>query len=81
MISVDSVKPEEVFNLESEEDDMIGDSQKTVEGGILQESDREVDFSEINMDSDAEVQEVAAPVSQKVDTFFDRRVSKDLYRW
>ena len=50
------MKPEEVFNLESEEDDMIGDSQRTVEGGIPQESDREVDFSEINMDSDAEVQ-------------------------
>ena len=78
MISVDSVKPEMVFNLESEEDDIIDDSQKTVDGGNLQESDREVDFSEINMDSDAEVQEVAAPVSQKVDTFFDSRVSKDL---
>ena len=72
VISVDSVKPAEVFNLESDEDDIIDDSQKTVEGGILQESDREV---EIDMDSDAEVQEVAAPVSKKVDTFFDSRVS------
>ena len=72
MISVDSVKPAEVFNMESGEDDIIDDSKKTVEGGILQESDREV---EINMDSDAAVQEVAAPVSQKVDIFFDSRLS------
>ena len=59
---VDGVKPAEVFNLESDEDDIIGDSKRTVEGGILQEVDREV---EIDMDSDAEVQEVAAQVSQK----------------
>ena len=72
VISGDSVKTAEVFNLESDEDDTIDDSQKTVEGGILQESDREV---EIVMDSNADIQEVAAPVSQKVETFFDSRVS------
>ena len=75
VISVDIVKPAEVFNLESDENDIMDDSQKTVEVCIIQESDREVDFSAIYMDSYAEVQKVAAPVSQKVDTFFDSRVS------
>ena len=58
------MKPAEVFNLESDEDSIIDDSHNTVQSGILQESDREVDISEINMDSDAEVQEGAVLISQ-----------------